>query len=101
MTDAEQPLFEGSDCTESMLNLHNWKTRFRISDSAFTDLLSSVGSFRPKDHVLPSTSYEAKKTLSNLGFEYIKMHAYQNDCVLYRGIYTEVSKCPKCQLPHW
>ncbi|XP_074332026.1 uncharacterized protein LOC141668881 [Apium graveolens] len=43
--DAEQPLYEGSDCTklESMLKLHNWKSRFGITDSAFTDLLSYIG----------------------------------------------------------
>nr|XP_017233126.1 PREDICTED: uncharacterized protein LOC108207178 [Daucus carota subsp. sativus] len=53
VADAEQPLFEGSDFTklESMLKLHNWKARFGISDSAFTDLLGSVGSILPKDHV--------------------------------------------------
>lgn len=63
VADAEQPLFEGSECTklESMLKLHNWKSRFGISDSAFTDLLSSVSSLLPKDNVLPSNAYEAKK----------------------------------------
>lgn len=65
VADAEQPLFEGSDCTklETILKLQNWKARFGISDSAFTDLLSSIGSFLPKDNVLPVNAYEAKKTL--------------------------------------
>ena len=51
LADAEQPLFDGSECTklESMLKLHNWKARFGISDSAFTDLLFSVGSLLPKE----------------------------------------------------
>ncbi|XP_074323294.1 uncharacterized protein LOC141660204 [Apium graveolens] len=45
VANAEQPLYEGSDCTKLklMLKLHNWKSRFGITDSAFTDLLSSVG----------------------------------------------------------
>ena len=68
-----------------MLKLHNWKTRFGISDSAFSDLLTYVGSFLPKDHVLPHNAYEAKKTLSDLGLDYIKFHAYPNECVLYKG----------------
>ncbi|XP_074336693.1 uncharacterized protein LOC141673863 [Apium graveolens] len=52
VADAEQPLYEGSECTklESMLKLHNWKARFGISDSAFNDLLSTVGSLLPKDN---------------------------------------------------
>ncbi|XP_074336070.1 uncharacterized protein LOC141673238 [Apium graveolens] len=99
VADAEQPLFEGSDCTklESMLKLHNWKLRFGISDAAFTELLSSVGSFLPTGHVLPVNAYEAKKNLSDLGLDYIKFH----DCILYKGIYSESSKCPKCNLSRW
>ena len=98
VADAQQPLFEGSDYTklESMLKLHNWKARFGISDTAFSDLLSSIGSFLPKDNVMPANSYEAKKIPSNLGLEYIKFHSCPNDCILYRGIYADESECPKC-----
>ncbi|XP_074351361.1 uncharacterized protein LOC141690463 [Apium graveolens] len=100
MADAEQPLFEGSDCTklESMLKLHNWKSRFGISYVAFTELLSYVGSFLPTGHVLPVNAYEAKNNLSDLGLDYIKFHVCLNDCILYRGIYSESSKCPNCNL---
>ncbi|KAL8107429.1 hypothetical protein AgCh_023997 [Apium graveolens] len=104
VVDAEQPLFEGSECTklESVLKLHNWKARFGVSDKAFTDLLESVGSFLPKDHVLPGSTYEAKKTLTDLGFEYVKIHACPNDFILYRGPAAEsLSKCPKCHLSRW
>ncbi|XP_074347290.1 uncharacterized protein LOC141686134 [Apium graveolens] len=103
LADAEQPLFEGSDSSklDSMLKLHNWKARFGISDSAFTDLLSSVGSLLPKDHVLPSNAYTAKKTLSDLGLEYIKIHACPNECILYRGVNSDFVECPKCHISHW
>nr|XP_017233077.1 PREDICTED: uncharacterized protein LOC108207129 [Daucus carota subsp. sativus] len=84
-----------------MLKLHNWRARFGISDNAFTDLLSSVGSLLPEDHVLPVNAYEAKKTLSNLGLEYIKFHACPNECVLYRGVNESASECPKCSLSRW
>ncbi|XP_074360363.1 uncharacterized protein LOC141700519 [Apium graveolens] len=104
VADAEQALFEGSECTklESVLKLHNWKARFGVSDKAFTDLLQSIGSILPKDNLLPSNMYEAKKTLTDLGFEYIKFHACPNDCVLYRGpILESSSECPKCHLSRW
>ena len=98
LADAEQPLYEGSDCTklDSLLKLHNWKARFGISDSAFSDLLSSVGSLLPNDHVLPSNSYLAKKTLSDLGLEYIKILACPKECILYRGLNADFVECPKC-----
>ncbi|XP_074351755.1 uncharacterized protein LOC141690896 [Apium graveolens] len=104
VADAEQPLFEGSECTklESVLKLHNWKARFGLSDKAFTDLLESVASFLPKDHVLAGSMYEVKKTLTDLGLEYVKIHACPNDCVLYRGPAAEsLSECPKCHLSRW
>ncbi|XP_074323897.1 uncharacterized protein LOC141660812 [Apium graveolens] len=104
VADAKQPLFEGSECTklESDLKLHNWKARFGVSDKAFTDLLQSIGSILPKDNLLPSNMYESKKTLTDLGLEYIKFHACPNDCVLYRGpILESSSECPKCHLSHW
>ncbi|XP_074364575.1 uncharacterized protein LOC141705573 [Apium graveolens] len=104
VVDAEQPLFEGSECTklESVLKLHNWKARFRVSDKAFTDLLQSIGLILPKENLLPSNMYEAKKTLTDLGLEYIKFHIYPNDCVLYRGpVLESSSECPKCHLSRW
>ncbi|XP_074322988.1 uncharacterized protein LOC141659944 [Apium graveolens] len=103
VADAEKLLSKGSECTklESMLKLHNWKSRFGISDSSFTDLLTSVGSFLPQDHVLPVNAYEAKKTLSDLGLEYIKFHACPNNCILYRCINLNGSECPKCHLSRW
>ncbi|XP_074356763.1 uncharacterized protein LOC141696534 [Apium graveolens] len=103
VADAEQPLYEGSECTklESMLKLHNWKARFGISDSAFNDLLSTVGSLLPKDNVMPPNAYEAKKTLSDLGLEYINYHSCPNNCILYRGVNVDASECPKCRLSRW
>ncbi|XP_074359107.1 uncharacterized protein LOC141698318 [Apium graveolens] len=103
VADAEQPLYEGSECIklESMLKLHNWKARFGISDSAFNDLLSTVGSLLPKDNVMPPNAYEAKKTLSDLGLEYIKYHSCPNNCILYRGVNVDAFECPKCRLSRW
>ena len=84
-----------------MLKLHNWQARFDISDRAFSDFLTYVGSFLPKDHVLPHNTYEAKKTLSDLGLDYIKFHACPNECVLYKGEIVNASECPKCHLSRW
>ncbi|XP_074364554.1 uncharacterized protein LOC141705544 [Apium graveolens] len=104
VADAKQPLFEGSECTklESVLKLHHWKARFGVSDKTFTDLLESIGSFLLKEHVLPGSMYKVKKTLTDLGLEYVKIHACPNDCVLYRGPAADpLSECPKCHLSRW
>ncbi|XP_074337759.1 uncharacterized protein LOC141674958 [Apium graveolens] len=64
--------------------------------------LNSKSLILPKENLLPSNMYEAKKTLTDLGLEYIKFHTYLNDCVLYRGPVLESSfECPKCHLSRW
>ncbi|XP_040362226.1 uncharacterized protein LOC121049375 [Rosa chinensis] len=101
--DAERPLFENSERTklDSLVQLHNLKARFGMSDTCFSELLSTVGSLLPKDNVLPQRLYEAKKTLSNLGLQYEKIHACPNDCILYRKEFSVEITCPKCGLSRW
>jgi hypothetical protein len=45
--------------------------------------------------------YEAKKTLTNLGLEYQKIHACPNDCILYRKEFSNATCCPECGIPRW
>ncbi|XP_024190092.1 uncharacterized protein LOC112194062 [Rosa chinensis] len=101
--DAERPLFENSERTklDSLVQLHNLKARFGMSDTCFSELLSTIGSLLPKDNVLPQSLYEAKKTLSNLGLQYEKIHACPNDCILYRKEFSVEITCPKCGLSRW
>ncbi|CAL2256183.1 unnamed protein product [Prunus armeniaca] len=38
----------------------------------------------PEENTLPSSMYEAKKTLSALGMSYEKIHTCPNDCILWK-----------------
>ena len=49
-----------------------------------------------KDNELPATMYEAKQLVCPLGLEVQKIHAYPNDCILYRGEYENLDACPVC-----
>jgi hypothetical protein len=40
--------------------------------------------------------YEAKKIIYPLGIKVEKLHACKNNCVLFRGDYANLDKCPKC-----
>jgi hypothetical protein len=48
-------------------------------------MLKIVKDKLPENNELPSTTYEVKQTLFPLGLEVHKIHAYPNDCILYRG----------------
>jgi hypothetical protein len=51
----------------------------------------------PKDNELPCTTYEAKQLVCSLGLEVQKIHAYPNDCILYRGDeYENLDAYPVC-----
>jgi hypothetical protein len=50
-----------------------------------------------KNNELPAKTYEAKQLICPLGLEVQKIHAYPNDCILYRcDEYENVDACPVC-----
>jgi hypothetical protein len=51
----------------------------------------------PEGNKLPSTTYEAKKVVSLVGLDVQKIHAYLNDCILYRrDEYKKLDVYPIC-----
>jgi hypothetical protein len=45
---------------------------------------------------LPTSTYEAKKVVFPLGLEVKKIHAFPNNCILYRGDYENLNEWPIC-----
>jgi hypothetical protein len=50
----------------------------------------------PEGNQIAESVYEAKKIICPLGIEVEKIHACKNSCVLFRGDYVDLDKCPKC-----
>jgi hypothetical protein len=50
----------------------------------------------PEGNQIAESVYEAKKIICPLGIEVEKIHAFKNSCVLFRGDYADLDKCPKC-----
>ncbi|XP_052297107.1 uncharacterized protein LOC127902292 [Citrus sinensis] len=100
----EKPLYPGSNKftkLSALVKLYNIKGRYGWSDSSFSNLLSALSDMLPEGNDLPVSMYEAKKTMSALGLEYIKIHACPNDCILYRKEYESLSNCPTCDESRW
>jgi hypothetical protein len=66
------------------LQMLQWKAKYGVSDKAFEGMLKIVKGKLTENHELPSTTYEAKQTVCPLGLEVQKIHAFPNDCILYR-----------------
>ncbi|XP_057526403.1 uncharacterized protein LOC130805635 [Amaranthus tricolor] len=73
--------------------LNNW------SDKSFDSLLQlecqGYGAY------LPTSYYEAKKFIKDLGLDYYKIDACENDCILYWKEHEKLIECPTCGLSRW
>ncbi|XP_062103630.1 uncharacterized protein LOC133814719 [Humulus lupulus] len=101
--DAEKPIFRGSRMSKLvvLVKLYNLKASSGWSDISFTNLLDLTKEILPKDNEMPSSLYEAKKTLCTLGMDYKKIHACPNDCVLYSNNLENATRCPTCKTSRW
>ncbi|CAL9025047.1 unnamed protein product, partial [Prunus brigantina] len=83
--DGDQPVYPG--CRKytklsALVKLYNLKAKHGMSDVCFTELLILQGDLLPEGNTIPTSMYEAKKTLCALGLSYEKMHACPNDYIL-------------------
>src|SRR5213078_4093287 len=96
----EKPLFPGCKAKFTLLyrvlELLKLKASNRWSDKSFTDLLCLLGDMLPEGNELPANTYRAKKVIYPLGLEVEKIHAYRNDCILYRKEFANLHSCPVC-----
>ena len=75
------------------------KSRNGLSDKGFDDLLTHLkNKMLPWPNELPKNTYQAKQMIYPLGLEVQKIHACNNDCILYHGKYAELDQCPVCEL---
>nr|GMC77603.1 transposase [Ipomoea batatas] len=87
LEDAEKPLYPRSTAftkLSALVKLYNLKAKYSWSDTSFTELLDLFAKMLPIGNELPSSLYEAKRSLVALGMDYEKIHECPNDCILYR-----------------
>jgi hypothetical protein len=63
------------------------------SDKGFNESLQFLNDLLPKPNVLPRSTYQAKKIVCPLGLEVEKIHACQNDCMLFHNEDTMLEEC--------
>ena len=80
-----------------VLQLLILKAKFCWSDNSFNDLLILLGQLLPKPNFVPKNTYQAKKLINPLKMRVQRIHACPNHCILYRGDYAALTKCPNCE----
>ncbi|KAM5561141.1 hypothetical protein ABKV19_021978, partial [Rosa sericea] len=84
-----------------LIQTFNLKAKHGMTDACYSDMLIMIGGLLPEGNEVPASLYEAKKTLSQLGMEYEKIHACPNDCILYRQQHVDAIICPTCGVSRW
>ena len=88
MKDVDAPLYDGASNKTLKLSfiirLYHIKCMHNINEKAMLiliELLHDTFEFAK----IPSSGYAAKKIIKSLGLGYTKIHACENDCMLYWG----------------
>ncbi|XP_048489841.1 uncharacterized protein LOC125491800 [Beta vulgaris subsp. vulgaris] len=101
---SDEVLYEG--CTtfsklSFLLHLFHLKCMFHWSAESFTKLLELLIDAFPQIMEFPSSYYEGKKVIKDLGLGYEKIDAYPNNCMLYWGDLAEKDECQICHTSRW
>ncbi|XP_055830880.1 uncharacterized protein LOC129899907 [Solanum dulcamara] len=104
LEDGKTELYPG--CTKVsklsfVVKLLHLKSLNHWSNKSMDELLRLFKEVLPEGSFVPSSFYEAKKVLHDLGLGYTKIDACQNDCILYWSDYVNAQSCPKCGKSRW
>ncbi|XP_058763944.1 uncharacterized protein LOC131637364 [Vicia villosa] len=99
----EQPLYEGCrrySRLSFLLKLYHIKCLCGLSEKAMTMILELIKDAFEYANI-PSSLYEAKKSITKLGLNYLKIPACPNGCMLYWGEDEERETCKNCNTSKW
>ncbi|CAI8608080.1 unnamed protein product [Vicia faba] len=101
--EGEQPLYEGCrrySRLSFLVKLYHIKCLCGLSEKAMTMILELIKDAFEYANI-PSSFYEAKKSITKLGLNYIKIPACPNGCMLYWGEDEERETCKNCNTSKW
>ena len=102
--DGEQELYEG--CTKFsklsfLIKLYHIKCMTMMTDKSLSMIIELLHDAFAGFAAVPTSLYEAKKTIKKLGLSYEKIHACPNNCMLYRGTNKDLESYEKCGTSRW
>ncbi|XP_058770484.1 uncharacterized protein LOC131644106 isoform X1 [Vicia villosa] len=101
--EGEQPLYEGCrrySRLSFLVKLYHIKCLCGLSEKSMTMILELIKDAFEYANI-PSSFYEAKKSITKLGLNYVKIPACPNNCMLYWGEDEERETCKNCNTSKW
>ncbi|XXG53134.1 hypothetical protein AAC387_Pa03g1281 [Persea americana] len=75
------------------------KVQYRWSNKSFDKVVEIFKDTLLEGNVVPTSVYEAKKLLRDLGLGYEHIDSCKNDCILFWKENANLDKCPECGEP--
>ncbi|XP_074300446.1 uncharacterized protein LOC141631709 [Silene latifolia] len=101
---ANEELYEGCQSFSKLsflLHLYHIKCMFHWSIESFNKLLELLLQAFPQVKEFPSSFYEGKKIINDLGLGYEKIHACPSNCMLFWGENSDKEECNVCHTSRW
>ena len=83
-----------------IVKLLHIKVYCRMSNKAINMILGLLREAFPTS-TIPSSYYEATRTLRDLGLNYVPIHVCKYDCALFWGEFKDRNNCPTCGTSRW
>ncbi|XP_074373648.1 uncharacterized protein LOC141713995 [Apium graveolens] len=84
-----------------VMRLVHFKSQNNCSDTGFDELLSLIADVLPEEHTLPSKYRDIKKMVKKINLGYEKIHACENDYMLFYGDDKDNSCCRYCRISRY
>ncbi len=94
------PLYDGAESTvmDAIVKYLSWFSEHPgISKEAFSDMLSlQHREVLPRGNRLPASYSDIMKLVEPFLMQPIRFHCCPNDCIVFRGVHTDLDSCPIC-----
>jgi hypothetical protein len=84
-----------------IVELFQIKCMYGLSNAALEAILKLFGKVLPEGHCIPDSLDKVQRVVRDLGLDYVKIHACQNDCMLFFDKYANLETCPICKKSRW
>ena len=84
-----------------VIKLLHFKNHHGCSEKGFNKLLFLLRDVFPRDHKLSENFNNCKKIVKKLNLGYDKIHACENDCMLFYGDDSHIKYCKYCKLSRY
>ncbi|XP_075636598.1 uncharacterized protein LOC142608811 [Castanea sativa] len=102
--DAKRELYPGYtdySILKFVIEMLNVKVMTNLSNKGLDMMLELLTKVLPKGNLVPSSTYEAKKILRDLGMSYKHIDVCKNDCALFWKENENLDKCLVCEAPRY